>query len=152
MICLYMSSYENGTTLRKKIKRKVSTHALHHVEISTARWMYRIGRVKEEKVSLSSQIEVKLPISCSIDTIVKPNTSIQVEVLGTAILEGFNQMEQPKATCWRYAKGRCRISCHGPVIANVIPGLWMFTKSVVPSGEKVAPASSDILPAFRANL
>ena len=37
-----------------------------------------------------------LPISCSIDIIMKPNTSIQVEVLGTAILEGFNQMKQPK--------------------------------------------------------
>lgn len=37
-----------------------------------------------------------LPISCSIDIIVKPNTSIQVEVLGLLILEGFNQMEQPK--------------------------------------------------------
>jgi hypothetical protein len=31
----------------------------------------------------------------------------------------------------------------GPVIAKVIPGVWMFTKSHLPSGLKQAPAHSD---------
>jgi len=30
--------------------------------------------------------------------------------------------------------------CQSPVIASVKPGDWMFTKKVLPSGEKVAPA------------
>lgn len=40
---------------------------------------------------------------------------------------------------------------HGPQIANVIPGSWMFTKSVPPSREKQAPANSTSLYAFRAS-
>ena len=36
-------------------------------------------------------------------------------------------------------------SCHGPVIATVMPGVWMFTNSVLPSGEKHAPANSLML-------
>src|SRR6185369_3372221 len=36
----------------------------------------------------------------------------------------------------RYAR-----ASHGPWIANVIPGFWMLTNSVRPSGEKHAPAS-----------
>ena len=36
-------------------------------------------------------------------------------------------------------------SRHGPVIAIVIPGVWILTKSVVPSGEKQAPANSLML-------
>jgi hypothetical protein len=31
---------------------------------------------------------------------------------------------------------------HGPVIANVMPGVWMFTNSHLPSGLNVAPANS----------
>ena len=42
--------------------------------------------------------------------------------------------------------------CHGPVIAKVMPGLWMLTKSVLPSGEKQAPANSLVLVALRAIL
>ena len=33
----------------------------------------------------------------------------------------------------------------GPVIATVMPGRWMFTNSVEPSGETQAPASSVLL-------
>ena len=32
---------------------------------------------------------------------------------------------------------------HGPVIAKVIPGDWMLTNNVPPSGEKQAPANSE---------
>lgn len=35
-----------------------------------------------------------------------------------------------------------RSDFHGPVMATVRPGVWMFTKSVEPSGEKHAPANS----------
>lgn len=40
----------------------------------------------------------------------------------------------------------------GPVIASVSPSTWMFRNSVVPSGEKHAPASSDWLNALRPSL
>ena len=33
----------------------------------------------------------------------------------------------------------------GPVIAIVIVGSYIFTKSIFPSGEKTAPANSDLL-------
>lgn len=38
--------------------------------------------------------------------------------------------------------GHARRCDHGPQIANVIPGRCTFTNSVLPSGEKHAPASS----------
>lgn len=38
-----------------------------------------------------------------------------------------------------------------PTIATVIPSDWMFTKRVVPSGLKVAPANSEELRALRAS-
>src|SRR5262245_54155834 len=34
-------------------------------------------------------------------------------------------------------------SSQGPQIANVIPGVWMLTNKVSPSGLKVAPANSE---------
>jgi len=37
---------------------------------------------------------------------------------------------------------------HGPRIASVIPGFWMFTYSSPPSGENTAPANSDVLNAL----
>ena len=33
---------------------------------------------------------------------------------------------------------------HGPVIARVRPGFWIFTNNVLPSGENVAPANSEV--------
>ena len=42
--------------------------------------------------------------------------------------------------------------CQSPVIASVNPGDWMFTKKVLPSGEKVAPANSESFSEFLANL
>ncbi len=38
--------------------------------------------------------------------------------------------------CYR----RCRFQ--GPVIASMIPGVWMFAYRVLPSGEKVTPVNS----------
>ena len=47
---------------------------------------------------------------------------------------------------WRRLRLRvhvpARTAFHGPVIAKVVEGLWMLTKSVDPSGEKFAPANS----------
>src|SRR5262245_14351317 len=40
------------------------------------------------------------------------------------------------------ANAHPRRDFHGPQIANVIPGSWTFTNSVLPSGEKHAPANS----------
>lgn len=31
---------------------------------------------------------------------------------------------------------------HGPVMASMMPGVWMLAKSVLPSGEKVTPVNS----------
>src|SRR6185503_13312832 len=47
-------------------------------------------------------------------------------------------------------RGESSRRCHGPQIANVIPGFWMLTNSVRPSGEKHAPANSTSLYALRA--
>ena len=34
---------------------------------------------------------------------------------------------------------------YGPTIAKVNPGRWILTNKVEPSGEKVAPANSEVL-------
>ena len=36
-----------------------------------------------------------------------------------------------------------RAARHGPVMARVMPGYWMLTNRVDPSGEKTAPANSE---------
>lgn len=43
-------------------------------------------------------------------------------------------------------------SGEGPHMAKAIPGLWMFTKKVLPSGENVHPASSESFRALRAKV
>jgi hypothetical protein len=37
-------------------------------------------------------------------------------------------------------------------MARVRPGFWMFTRNVLPSGEKVGPANSESFRTLRANL
>src|SRR5690606_1759169 len=44
-----------------------------------------------------------------------------------------------------------RRAANGPVIAIVTPGFWMLKNSHRPSGENVAPASSDPFLALRAS-
>jgi hypothetical protein len=49
----------------------------------------------------------------------------------------------PPRSMWGQAQiAVSRNACHGPVMATVTPGVWMFTNSVVPSGEKHAPVNS----------
>jgi hypothetical protein len=38
--------------------------------------------------------------------------------------------------------GYPRYFFQGPVMARVIPGTWMFTKRIFPSGQKVGPVNS----------
>ena len=45
---------------------------------------------------------------------------------------GANGSQQPLPPCRR----------HGPVIASMMPGVWMLANSVSPSGEKVTPVNS----------
>lgn len=48
----------------------------------------------------------------------------------------------PRSMCGQAQIAAVRNACHGPVMATVTPGVWMFTNSVVPSGEKHAPVNS----------
>ena len=71
----------------------------------------------------------------------------------TATSEKFSRQVAVKFSldsfCARAARARAnshaRREFHGPQIANVRPGFWTFTNSVLPSGEKHAPANSRFL-------
>jgi len=64
-------------------------------------------------------------------------------------LRTFNSEPSPPSITPRYPECALR---HGPVMASVRPSCWMFIKSVLPSGENTAPASSESLIAFRPSL
>jgi len=67
-------------------------------------------------------------------TAVREGNAIAIQKVGSVVRVKITRSRDMKRQRF------CRF--HGPVIASMIPGVWMFANSVLPSGEKVTPVNS----------